>query len=147
MSVYLPIALFISTRSSSGINLATLDIKSATFFLLCILSPLSCSILAKPLLPSCPSTIVFTKSAGILAGFNSLPRSTFSFQDSMSSFIFLATALESFLLNLAVLFSITVLAIPSSVSPVSSNPEAPRNLPKPSCAAPATPPRREEKAV
>ena len=146
-SVYFFMPLFISTRSSSGINLTTLVMMSDTFFCPCIFIPFSFSSLAKPLLPSSPITMVRTKSDGMTAVFISYPASTLSFQDLTVSFTSFPASLLSSAVSFAVLLSMTALAIPSSVVPESSNPEEPRNIPKPSCAAPATPPSKEENAV
>ena len=146
-SVYLPIALFIFTKSSSGKNLTTLVTTSAVNLLECIFKPLSFISFASPPLPSAPSIILENKSDGMTAASSFKPLSTFEFHASMSSSICLVTFLPSFLDSIAELLSITVLAISPSVSVGSSSPDIPRNLPKPSCAAPATPPSKEEKPI
>ena len=146
-SVYLPIALFICTRSSSGKNLTTLVTTSAVSLLECIFKPLSFISFANPPLPSAPSIMLANKSDGITAVSSFNPLSTLEFHASISSSICLVTFLPSFLDSIAELLSITVLAMSPIVSVGSSSPDTPRNLPKPSCAAPATPPNKEEKAV
>ena len=113
--VYLPIALLICIKSSSGRNLTTLVTTSAVNFLECIFIPLSCISLASPPLPSVPSIIVENKSDGMTAASSFNPLSTFSFHASMSANICLVTFLPSFLDSMAELFSITVLAISPNV--------------------------------
>ena len=146
-SVYLPKDLLIFIRSSSGRNLTTLVITSAVSLLECIFKPLSFISFASPPLPSAPSIILENKSDGITAASSFKPLSTFEFHASMSSSICLVTFLPSCLESIAELLSITALDISSNVFVGSCSSDIPRNLPKPSCAAPATPPSKEEKAV
>ena len=61
--------------------------------------------------------------------------------------IALAALLDCSLLRVGAASSITALDSFSKEDPVSSKPDAPRNLPKPNCAAPATPPSSDAKPV
>ena len=120
---------------------------SAVSLLECIFIPLSFISFASPLLPSAPNIILENKSDGMTAASSFNPLSTFSFHASMSANICLVTFLLSLLDSIAALLSNTDSATSPSVFSDCPSPDTPRNLPKPSCAAPATPPNKEEKAV
>ena len=91
--------------------------------------------------------IFLISSAGIASAVKSPPRSTLAFQASISLIITSPASLACLPVNIGDISLITLLESFSSGSPVSSKPDAPRNLPKPSCAAPATPPSKDEKPV
>ena len=136
--------------SSCGICLSTLVITSVIrkFLLSCI--PLSSNTLAMPPLPSGPSIISCSNSAGnVLVSKRLLPRFTFF---SHSSIVLLRCVVTYFtfclsnFINMVACTSDSMSALPAaslSFKPVSSKPLAPLNLPPTSCAPPPTAPSNE----
>ena len=140
--------LFIFSIASSSMLRTTFVITSEIVSFLVNLILFSLNILDRPLVPSSPNTILRTRLAGIRSADIKEPEATLVIQSSDFCMNTSSASLVAPLLKIGAASSIIRFVIFDSLSSTSSAKlEAPRNLPKPSCAAPATPPSKEEKPV